>query len=378
MEELSGSVGGISCGPGFGSGAGREDSGTAGEQRLQGQLHVGDDRVAHRRPGGLVGVAGDRDQLRPLGQQRAGDVGVVGEDRAADDEDQVVALERLADRADRRRQHAAEVRVALGEAESAAAGRGGRPDRQALALGEGDRRVPAAAGVDVGAGDQHRVGGAVEALGEDADRARVGDGAAVTWRAIASRGVGLVDLGVPVVHRQRDEDRAPRAAARRGGRRGRARAGRPRRGRLVGPLDQRVRHADRVAVGQVRLQGDLRARLLAGGDQQRRVVGLGVEDRPHRVADAGRGVQVGDRGPAGGLGEAVGHADHDRLLQAEHVAEVGGEVGEHRQLGRAGVAEHRRHPLGAEEVEARLADGRHTGRNPTAATAVLKGWHGRR
>ena len=56
--------------------------------------------------------------------------------------------------------------------------------------------------------------------------------------------------------------------------------------RLEGPLDQRVRHADRVAVGQVGLQGDLRPRLLAGGDQQRRVVGLGVEDRPHRVADA--------------------------------------------------------------------------------------------
>ncbi len=27
VEELSGSLGGISCGPGFGSGAGREDSG---------------------------------------------------------------------------------------------------------------------------------------------------------------------------------------------------------------------------------------------------------------------------------------------------------------------------------------------------------------
>ena len=62
---------------------------------------------------------------------------------------------------------------------------------------------------------------------------------------------------------------------------------------------------------------------------------------------------------ARGLGEAVGHPDHDRLLQAEHVAEVGGEVGEHRQLGRARVAEHRRHPARAEQVEARFADSRH-------------------
>ena len=129
--------------------------------------------------------------------------------------------------------------------------------------------------------------------------------------------------------------------------------------RLVGPLDQRVRHPGRVAVGQVGLQGDLRPRLLAGGDQQRRVVGLGVEDRPHRVADPGRGVQVDDGGLARGLGVAVGHPDHDRLLQAEHVAEVRGEVGEHRQLGRARVAEHRRHPVGAEEVEGRVADRGH-------------------
>ena len=129
--------------------------------------------------------------------------------------------------------------------------------------------------------------------------------------------------------------------------------------RLVGPLDQRVRHPRRVAVGQVGLQGDLRPRLLAGGDQQRRVVGLGVEDRPHRVADARRGMEVDDGGLAGGLGEAVGHPDHDRLLQTEHVAEVRRVVGEHRQLGRAGVAEHRRHPVGAEEVERRVADRRH-------------------
>ena len=92
------------------------------------------------------------------------------------------------------------------------------------------------------------------------------------------------------------------------------------------------------------------------------MVGLRVEDRPHRVADPRRGVEVGDRGAAGGLRVAVGHPDHDRLVQAEDVAEVGGEVGEHRQLGRAGVAEDRRHPLGTEEVEAGVAHGRHGGK----------------
>ena len=101
--------------------------------------------------------------------------------------------------------------------------------------------------------------------------------------------------------------------------------------------------------------------LLAGRDHQRRVVGLGVEDRPHRVADAGRRVQVDERRSAARLGVAVGHADDDRLLQPEHVAEVVGEVVQHRQLGRARVAEHRRHPVRAEQLERGFADRGHGG-----------------
>ena len=99
-------------------------------------------------------------------------------------------------------------------------------------------------------------------------------------------GVAVVDLDVPVVHRHRDEDGAARRQA------GEVDAVRERQRhvlgprRLVAPLDERVRHPRRVAVGQVGLQRDLRPHLLAGGDQQRRVVGLGVEDRAHRVADA--------------------------------------------------------------------------------------------
>ena len=281
-------------------------------------------------------------------------------------------LEGLADRADRGRQHAAEVRVVLGEAEAAAAGRRRRPDWQALALGERDRLLPGAGGVDVGAGDHHRVGGGIEPVGEDADSGGVGGGATVDAALDRLARVVLVDLGVPVVHRQRDEDRALRRQAGEMGAVGEGERHVLRAGRLVGPLDQGVRHADRVAVGEVGLQGDLRPRLLPGGDEDRRVVGLGVEDRPHRVADAGRRMQVGDGGAAGGLGEAVGHPHHDRLLQAEHVAEVRGEVGEHRQLGRARVAEHRRHPVGAEKVEARFADARHKERNPIAVVRFLR------
>ena len=360
VEAFSGSV--ISRSPGTGVRLRRRAArlGDRLDQRRQGEADVGDDRVAHRRPHRLVGVGGDRDQAGALGQQRPGDVRVVGEDRAADDEDQVVALERLADRADRRRQDAAEVRVVLGEAEADAAGRGRGPDREALALGEGDGAAPSRRRCRCRG---RRRGPGCAAASSSAASAATAAGSAtarpVTLRVIAWRASAASSSTLPVVHRQGDEDRAARRQPGEVGAVGERQRHVLGARRLVAPLDQRVRHPGRVAVGEVGLQGDLGARLLARGDQQRRVVGLGVEDRPHRVADPGRGVQVDDGGAAGGLGEAVGHPDHDRLLQAEHVAEVGREVGQHRQLGRAGVAEDRRHPLLAEEVERGLADGRH-------------------
>jgi hypothetical protein len=120
-----------------------------------------------------------------------------------------------------------------------------------------------------------------------------------------------------------------------------------------------VRHPRGVAVGQQRLQRHQGARLLARGDHERRLVGLRGEDRAHRVADARRGVEVHERGPPARLRVAVGHADRDALVQAEHVAEVLRELLEERQLGRAGVAEHRGHALLAQEREGGLADAGH-------------------
>ena len=61
-----------------------------------------------------------------------------------------------------------------------------------------------------------------------------------------------------------------------------------------------------------------------------------------RRGEAARGARV-----------AVGHPDHDRLLQAEHELERG-EVGHHlhdRELGRAGIAEEMRDALVDEELE---------------------------
>lgn len=91
------------------------------------------------------------------------------------------------------------------------------------------------------------------------------------------------------------------------------------------------------------------ARLLASGDHERCLILVGGEDAAERVADADGGVQIDQSGLAAGLREAVGHGDHDRFLQAEHVAEVLWKVAEHGQLGRTRVAEDGRHPEFAQQ-----------------------------
>ncbi len=68
-------------------------------------------------------------------------------------------------------------------------------------------------------------------------------------------------------------------------------------------------------------------------------------------------MQIDEAGVAGGLRIAVGHADHARFLQAQHVIDVIGPVRQERQFGRAGIAEHFFDAEGAQEVEGRLLDG---------------------
>ena len=129
--------------------------------------------------------------------------------------------------------------------------------------------------------------------------------------------------------------------------------------RLKAPLHVRLGHLHRVAIGQQRLHRDQRTHLLAGGHEQRRLVGTGAEDRADAIADAGRCVEVDVGDPTARLGEAVSHTHGHGLMQSQDVAEVRGQGAQHRQLGRAWVAEDRRHPVRAEELEGCVADGRH-------------------
>jgi hypothetical protein len=187
-------------------------------------------------------------------------------------------------------------------------------------------------------------------------------------RGLVRDGV-VVDLGAPVVHRDRDEHRAARRQRREVGRARERVRDVLRSRRLVAPFDERVRHLHGVAVGEQRLERHQRPGLLTRGDHERRLVGLGGEDRPHRVADPRSGVEVHERGAAARLRVAVGDADRHSLVEPEHVAEVAGEVGQERQLGRPRVAEHRRHPPRAQHLEGGLADGRH-GRTVRVSHAV--------
>ena len=230
VEGLSGSVAGISCGPGLGSGAGRVDSGTASSSAARvsaTSATIASPIGARAASSGSLVIA---TSSRPRAAARRGCGGSRGRPSCPPTRIRSCALQGLGDRADRRRQDAAEVGMALREADPPAAGGGRRPDRQALALDQADRRLPAAAGVDVGAGDEDGVAGGVEPLGERAHRLGVGDGASrhrAADRVARRRPRRPRRTSRPSAARRRP---APSAAARPGGRRGPAPAARPRRG----------------------------------------------------------------------------------------------------------------------------------------------------
>ena len=109
--------------------------------------------------------------------------------------------------------------------------------------------------------------------------------------------------------------------------------------RLATPFDIRLRKLGRAGCKQEGLERQDRTGLLAGGDDEWCLVFVGREDVAQGVADTHCGMKVHHGGVTGRLRVAVGHADYDRFLQAQHVAEIGWEVAEQREFRRAGVAE---------------------------------------
>ena len=132
-----------------------------------------------------------------------------------------------------------------------------------------------------------------------------------------------------------------------------------------------ARQALELAPGQKRLERDLAAVLLADDDHKRGAAVARVGDRVDRVAETGGRVQIDERGLAAGKCVAGRHPDHGSFVQAEHEPDVGRQIGQKRDLGRAGIAEDRRQSVAAHDIEGGIAHGQ-PGHRPAAAV----GGHG--
>ncbi len=250
-------------------------------------------------------------------------------------------------------QHAAIERMVLGEPRACAEGL--LEDGRAEALGQVDERGPGLRVVRTRADDDRRRPRFAEKVRERVHGLRPGRRRAQN-RAVRRRRLPLlVRRFLPVAHRH-DHERRPA----------------PRRRRVVGALD-RCRHVlclrrlldrDRVLAGQPgqppgeeRLVGQMPPVLLADDDDERRAVHARRGEAADRRPQPGRRVQEHERRLAAADRVPARHRDHGAFVEAEHEAEVVGEAGEERHLGRAGVREHGREPAPAEDVEGGIANG---------------------
>ncbi len=315
----------------------------------------------------LVGVvAHDRDP-RPRLRERSRRVRRLAEHRRADDQNRVVGREPLPQARPVGGEDAREEPVILGKARPGAERL--LEDRRDEPFRELGQRCPGLGVVGAGADDERGRSGTREEGDELVDRGRVRGGAphdSGRRRVLAL----LVGGDAPVVHRG-DHERRPAV----GGRLVRRPPDRAREIlRLHGLVDP-----DRVLAGEAlepageeRLEGQVPPVLLADEHDQRRPVDARGCEGADRVAEAGRGVEQGKGGLAAADRPPRCQADHGRLMQSEHEAQVLGESGEERNLRRSRVAEDRRQALLPQDVEGRVTHGpaAHRRQYPAAESSV--------
>ena len=83
----------------------------------------------------------------------------------------------------------------------------------------------------------------------------------------------------------------------------------------------------------------------------------GTGARSVDIADAGGGMQIDEAGIAGGLGVAVGHADHGCFLKSQHVVDIVRPVAQERQFRRTGIAEHLSDSERPQQIKRGVLDG---------------------
>ncbi len=259
---------------------------------------------------------------------------VVGEYRGAQYEDEIRTLETRHDAGPIRRKEAGEQRVPLGK--TVARRHGTYPDRSSMQLSERDGLIPRIVSRHRGADHNHGSLRAAQRIGGAREQHRIPGNRAAHQTA----GHGHA-RAIPVV----DGNRHQRGAAGRlhryvvGARHGRGNV-------------RRARGFDapfHVGLGQLRglfgkqkgLEGQYGARLLPRRNQQRRLILVRREDAAQRMADADGRMQIDEGGVVSCRSIAIGHGDHHRLLQSQHVAEIVRKIAKHRQFGGTGIAENR-------------------------------------
>ncbi len=100
---------------------------------------------------------------------------------------------------------------------------------------------------------------------------------------------------------------------------------------------------------------EVAAILLADEHDERSAVDARRRERPDCRSEPCRGVQDRERRLAASDGVAARQRHERRLVEPEHELEVGGQVGEERDLGRAGVREELRQTPLPEDVEDRVS-----------------------
>ena len=245
-----------------------------------------------------------------------------------------------------------EERVVLREAGAGAEGL--LPDGAAQPLGQPDERGQAAGVVDTGSDDERRALGAADQPRELATAPPSADCGRTTRRGAARSPVGC--LGGPVVHRH-DHERRLRAPWPPRGTPARSRrahpAARPGSPTHTGYSPPSPRSLPARNGSAARCRRSCWPTTTTSGARLARAVASAPTALPRpavvwRTARAGR---AGAERPAGG------HADDRALVQAEHEAELVGEIREERDLGRPRIREQRGEAVLAEDVEGRVADG---------------------
>ena len=238
------------------------------------------------------------------------------------------------------------------------------PDRAAQPLGERNHRIPVL--LLRSADDKRRRLGARQQAGELRDLRRLHRMRAQDLRGRPGR--ELVGGLEPVAHRHHQQRRPCRGL-------GLVIGARDRAGHVLAAARDVPPH--RILAGQAlerspgeeRLEGNLATVLLAHEDHKRSAAITRVSDRVHRVAQTGRRVQVDERRLAPGECVAGRHPHHRSLVEAEDEPDVGREIGQKCDLGRSRVAEDRRQPVAAHDLESAVAHG-HPGRPPAVPVAA--------